>query len=256
MSANHRPSKSANEPAAPAAAAPCVLSLVLPCRNQADHIGEVIPRYFAPLDSLGIAYEIIMVPNASTDATEEVVQAIAATDPRVRVVVNPAGGWGLSVRMGLDAARGSILAYTNTARTDPESLPEFIRLYQASGGMVKARREARQAPLREFGSLVYNLEAWVCFGVRTSDVNGTPKIFPKTFYDDAAPTSDGDLIDLELMVRATEQQLPLSEITVRGFKRHGGKSSTNFTSAWNMYAGALGLWMQRGRAAKRPSRAA
>jgi len=33
------------------------VSVVLPCRNQADHIAQVLRRYLAPLDALGLPFE-------------------------------------------------------------------------------------------------------------------------------------------------------------------------------------------------------
>jgi glycosyltransferase involved in cell wall biosynthesis len=126
-----------------------LVSVILPCRNQADHIGRVLDGYFVALDGLGLPYELVVVPNASTDGTWDVVERISLGHPQVRVVDNPLGGWGLSVRTGLAAARGSILVYTNTARTDPAMLPDFVRRYSESGvGLVKARRSARHSLLR------------------------------------------------------------------------------------------------------------
>jgi len=40
------------------------LSVVLPCRNQGDHIEAVLRSYAGPLRSTALAYEIIVVPNA------------------------------------------------------------------------------------------------------------------------------------------------------------------------------------------------
>jgi glycosyltransferase involved in cell wall biosynthesis len=222
------------------------LSLVLPCRNQADHIGQVLPRYLRPLETLGIPFELVVVPNASSDGTQAVVEALARSDPRIRVAANPAGGWGLSVRCGLQAANGTILAYTNTARTDPELLPEFVRRFQASGHcLIKARRQARQAPLRTAGSLLYNLEARLLLGVRCGDVNGTPKLFSRAWYQRINLKESGDLLDLELMSWAARLGIAVEEVPVRGFHRHGGKSSTTWKSACTMYSGAFRLWRQQ-----------
>ena len=224
---------------------PNLVSLVLPCRNQADHIGRVLDGYRAALEQLGQPFELVVVPNASTDATFAVVEQIGAADSRIRVVENPLGGWGLSVRTGLAAARGTVLAYTNTARTDPATVPDFVRRFLESGaGLVKARREARHAPLREIGSMLYNLEAKLCFRVNCRDVNGTPKVFGRDLYESAKLTADGDLLDLELMRHVARCRRSVVEIPVRGFKRHGGKSSTTLKSAWKMYAGALGMWFR------------
>lgn len=226
------------------------LSLVLPCRNQADHIEAVLLRYLNPLEALGVPFELIVVPNASTDSTLEIVEGLARRDERIRVVHNPDGGWGLSVRKGLDAAGGTILAYTNTARTDPGVIPTFVRRYLERGGgsapcVVKARRQARQARLREVGSWFYNLEARLFLGVRCGDVNGTPKVLGRELYRSLHLTATGDLLDLELMAGAYRLGVPVLEVPLRGFRRHGGKSSTTWKSALKMYAGALGLWLRR-----------
>jgi glycosyltransferase involved in cell wall biosynthesis len=224
---------------------PGMISLILPCRNQADHIGQVLARYLETLESLETSFELVVVPNASTDGTREVVEGLARHDPRVRSVDNPEGGWGRSVLMGLDAALGTVLAYTNTARTDPAIVPLFLKRFRDGGNcLVKARREARRAPLRSLGSTLYNLEARVCFGLRCGDVNGTPKVFSRDLYQEARPKESGDLLDLELMARAHRLGVAIVEVPVQGFRRHGGRSSTTLKSAWKMYGGALRLWYE------------
>ena len=213
-------------------------SIVLPCRNQADHLGRILDAYLRVLD--GTSFELIVVPNASADRTRDIAEDIAGRDARVRVVENPAGGWGASVRVGLDAARGSVLAYTNSARTDPTVVPALLERHRPDR-LVKLRRVQRQAPLREFGSWLYNGEARLLFGVRSADVNGTPKIFSADFYRGLRITSTGDLFDLELLHHAQHAGLTIDEVPVPGFRRHGGRSTTTLGSAWNMYMGAVRL---------------
>jgi glycosyltransferase involved in cell wall biosynthesis len=227
-----------------------LVSIVLPCRNQADHIGSILPRYIGPLEAVGLSFELIVVPNASSDRTKEVVEELAERDARIRVVPIELGGWGRSVRSGLEASAGDILAYTNTARTDPGLIPAFLETYLAQQPcLVKARREARSAPMREIGSAIYNLEGRVLFGIGAKDVNGTPKVFSRELYRSAQLASNDDLLDLELMAQAARCSIPIVEIPVRGFKRHGGKSSTTMQSAWKMYSGAVRLWAARRRSA-------
>ena len=128
---------------------------------------------------------------------------------------------------------------TRTPRTDPESLPEFVRRHlEQPRTLVKAARNQRNAPLREVGSWLYNLEARVLFGVPSRDVNGTPKVFARALYDRLALTQDGDLLDLELIAQAVRLGTTIQDVSTFGFKRHGGKSSTTFRSAWRMYVGA------------------
>jgi glycosyltransferase involved in cell wall biosynthesis len=219
-----------------------LISVVLPCRNQADHIARILPQYAVAFERAGMSFELVVVPNASSDATEEQVCALAAVDARIHCVPNPAGGWGRSVRIGLEAARGDVLVYTNTARTDAATVPSFVQRHlEQPLTLVKAARRQRNAWLRELGSWLYNLEARMLFGIRCGDVNGTPKVLSRSLYDRLVLVEDGDLLDLELIAQATGLGTAIVDIPTVGFMRHGGKSSTTFSSAWRMYSGALRL---------------
>jgi hypothetical protein len=99
--------------------------------------------------------------------------------------------------------------------------------------------------LREAGSWLYNLEARVLFGVRCDDVNGTPKVFSRALYERLILAQDGDTLDLELIAQATRLGVTIVDVPAAGFKRHGGKSSTTFSSAWRMYSGALRMELPR-----------
>jgi glycosyltransferase involved in cell wall biosynthesis len=217
------------------------LSVVLPCRNQADHIARVVESYFAPLDAAGRAYELVVVPNGCTDDTVAVVRALATRHPRV-TVVESAGGWGLSVAAGVHASAGRLVCYTNSARTDPANIPPLVDLHERTGSCVaKVRRVHRGNATREIGSWLYNLEGRLLYGFEAYDVNGTPKVLSRELFDRLAPRSPGDLLDMELLAKAKRLGVPVLEMVVEGFSRHGGTSSTNLKSAWRMYTGALGL---------------
>ena len=218
------------------------LSVILPCRNQGDHIGRVLQSYADPLEEVTSNYELVAVPNACTDDTAEIVRKLSEDDPRLRCVELELGGWGRAVLAGLEAARGELLCYTNSARTDPAEIPALLELYrQHAPCLAKVRRSNRNAPLREIGSFIYNLEGRVFFGVQSGDVNGTPKILSRETLQTIQPRRIDDLIDMELLALAAREKVPVVEMTTEGFERHGGKSSTNFKSAWKMYTGVLGL---------------
>lgn len=218
------------------------LSVVLPCRDQADHIGRVLESYAAPLEAAGIDYELVAVPNACSDDTAQIVRELGERDERLRCVELEAPGWGRAVLAGISAACGRVLCYTNSARTDPAEIPQLYERYLCEAPcLAKVRRSNRQAPLREIGSWLYNLEARLLFRVASADVNGTPKILARETWQQLRPTRTDDLVDLELLAAAARAGLPVVEMATQGFSRHGGRSSTNFGSAWRMYAGAIGM---------------
>ncbi len=216
-----------------------ILSLVLPVYNQGDHIAAVIRSYQAEIAAFGIEYEIIMVVNGSRDDSEQVCQALA-DGHRLRCVSLAGQGWGLAVRAGLAAARGSLLGYTNSARTQPSDLRLILAAaLRRPKQVTKALRHARHSPLRRLGSRLYNWECNLLLGTDSRDINGTPKIFPRDFDALSALQRNDDLIDLEFMLACRKQGYAVAELAIHEDRRHGGQSTTRLGTAMRLYWGAL-----------------
>jgi glycosyltransferase involved in cell wall biosynthesis len=219
------------------------ISIVLPVHNQADHVGRLVADYVEALRPLDRSYEILLVPNACRDASEEVCQALARERATIRVVPSPAPGWGRAVRIGLGAARGDLLCYTNSARTSAVDLSLLLRYALASPGtVVKANRKIREHWRRRIGSLLYNMECRTLFDLSCWDINGTPKIFPRSSAELLGLSRDDDLIDLEFVVICRRLGYRMLEVPIFSQRRHGGRSTTTLHSAVRMYWGAYQLW--------------
>ena len=221
-------------------------SIVLPVHDQADHVGLVVEDYVAALGRIPLDYELVLVPNACRDDTPAVARALAARHPTVRVIESELGGWGRAVRVGLEAARGSLLCYTNSARTAPEDLTLALLYALAHPGVVvKANRKIREHWTRRLGSLLYNLECRALFDLACWDVNGTPKVFPRSMDALLGLTRNDDLIDAEFAALCRREGYPMLEVPTFSSRRHGGKSTTTLRTASKLYVGAYRLWRER-----------
>ena len=220
-----------------------LVSVVLPAHDQGDHIAQVVQEYAAALGRMPLRHELVLVPNGSKDATVALCAELAATVPHVRSEPIPRGGWGRAVRHGLARAIGDLLCYTNSARTAPSELTLTI-LYAAThpGTVVKANRKIREHWSRRLGSLLYNLECRALFDLSCWDVNGTPKVFPRSCDRLLRLRRDDDLIDAEFVRTCREAGYPMLEVPVFSSRRYGGKSTTNLGSAFRLY---LGAWAMR-----------
>jgi glycosyltransferase involved in cell wall biosynthesis len=217
-------------------------SVVLPAYKQADHIGEIVREIAAALARMPIGHEIVLVPNGPCERTAAACAELAATVPHVRTEPLTIGGWGRAVRHGLARARGDILCYTNSARTAPADLVLTL-LYAAAhpGTVVKANRKIREKFTRRLGSLLYNLECRALFDLSCWDVNGTPKVFPRSCERLLHLTRDDDLVDAEFVKICREAEYPMLEVPIFSYRRFGGTSTTNLGSAVRMYWGAWAM---------------
>jgi glycosyltransferase involved in cell wall biosynthesis len=223
---------------------PCV-SVILPFSDQAGHIREIVSGHVAMLAEAGIAYEIILVPNGSVDNTNAVCRALAAQLPDVRCLEIEGRGWGCAVRSGIAAAAGTFICYTNSARTQSDDLKRILGYARNNPGLVvKATRINRHSLKRQLGSFLYNVLCGTLLGLSTRDVNGTPKVFPRSASTLRNLQREDDLIDLEFMWRCARGALKVVEIPVHGDDRRGGSSTTGGKTAWRLYIGAIRFWRQ------------
>jgi glycosyltransferase involved in cell wall biosynthesis len=221
------------------------VSLILPFRNQADYVIEIVQGHIAMLNEIGISHEIILVPNGSVDNTNAVCRRFSVENPNVRCIEIDGCGWGYAVRSGISAAQANLICYTNSARTQSHDLSKILTYaLQNPGSIVKARRFDRHSRIRHLGSLLYNYLCGMLFNLSTRDVNGTPKAFPRSALDLRALQRNDDLIDLEFMWCCRKKGLAVVEISVFGDDRRGGTSTTGWRTAWRLYTGAVRYWFQ------------
>lgn len=221
------------------------ISIILPVYNQFDHIGEIVETYLTTLDNLKHPFEMILVVNGNHDNSLLVCQELAAFHPSVQVIYSEKAGWGRAVKTGMAKAQGQVICYTNSARTTPYTLISLIMLALANPEyVIKANRRLRYPIIRKIGSVLYNVQCRYLFDLAVWDINGTPKIFSHDFLELLKLNENGDLIDLEFVMKCKHQGVQILEVPIVSTERHGGRSTTNFSSAFKMYRGAFRMWRE------------
>src|SRR5579884_1972534 len=123
-------------PAVAAAAAEPDVSVVIPCLNEEEGIAHVVGQSFAGLAAAGLAGEVIVVDNASSDRSAERARAAGAS-----VVYEPRRGYGSAYLAGLAAARGRYVVMADGDGTYPlETLGEFVERLRAGAEIVIGNR--------------------------------------------------------------------------------------------------------------------
>ncbi len=227
------------------------VSVVLPVYNQADHIREVVGEYREALETLKHPIEMLLVINGCRDNSLEVCSELAEQFRGVRVLESERAGWGTAVRTGLEAADGDILCYTNSARTSAQVLALHLIVALSNPNLViKANRRFRTPFTRRVGSVLYNMQCRQLFNLPHWDVNGTPKAFSREAFERLDLREEGDLIDLEFVIKCLHNDLQILEVPVVQSDRHGGDSTTNYTSAAKIYWGVFRMWQHYNNSGK------
>ena len=218
------------------------VSIVLPIHNQADHIAGVIDDYQAALAAAGYRHELVLVTNGCTDDSPRICREAEARYESVKTVDSELPGWGRAVKLGLAHASGDLLCFTNSARTSANDMMTMLnKAFAHLGVVIKANRIVRENWKRRLGSSLYNLECKMLLGLKYRDVNGTPKIFPRSCEKLLALTRDDDLIDAEFGMICARANYQVIEVPIASVRRRSGSSTTNYRSALKMYWGALQL---------------
>ena len=120
----------------PRTSAPLV-SVLVPICNVERYLDECL----ASLASQTFGdFEAICINDGSTDGSRAIIERYLQSDPRFRVIDKPNSGYGASMNLGLDAARGTYLAILESDDFyEPDALEKLVSAAEKSGSdVVKA----------------------------------------------------------------------------------------------------------------------
>ena len=121
-----------------------LISIVSGCFNEEENIEELYVRLTAVmLQFPQYDYEILLIDNASTDKTVEVIRAICATDSHLKAIVNVRNfGHIRSPYYALLSAKGdAVVGMASDLEDPPEMVASFIRKWEDGFKVVIAVRK-------------------------------------------------------------------------------------------------------------------
>jgi dolichyl-phosphate beta-glucosyltransferase len=206
------------------------LSIVLPCLDEAERLPGTLAAYLAHFPPTRAEVELIVVDDGSTDGTTAIADQIAAADPRVRVVRTPHNhGKGYAVRIGIQAAQGELVVFTDADGSyGPEQMERVVAALERAPVAIGARLGSQPgggSPLRRLASPVFNRVMRLLLGLPFSDT----QCGLKGFRRDAAEALfqrarvDGFAFDAEALLVARRLGLEVVEVPVTAEERQGSK---------------------------------
>jgi len=218
-----------------AAAQPPDLSLVVPAYNEEGRLRTTLARLAGFARDGGLALEVVVADDGSTDATAAVAAEAAAATPSpppgapggvaIRVVTIAHRGKGAAVRAGLGRARAPIVGYCDA---DLSAGPDAIaRLYTAVKGgadlaiasraLPESVLEVRQPWYRERAGRLFNALLRAAVGIPFHDTQCGLKLFRQEVAAELLRHQrvDGFAFDAELVVLAVRLGYEVAEVPVR-----------------------------------------
>jgi len=214
-------------------AAELELTILMPCLNEAETLALCIEEAQSFLARSGIAGEVLVADNGSTDGSQAIAQRLGA-----RVVPIAERGYGAALRGGIAAARGRFVVMGDSDHSyDFGQLEGFVAELRAGADLVMGNRfQGGIAPgampflHRYLGNPVLSFIGRLLFRVPAGDFHCGLRGFSRARILELGLTTPGMEFASEMVVRAALAGYRIAEVPTR--LRPDGRSRPPHLRTW------------------------
>ena len=196
------------------------LSVVMPCLNEASTVAACIRKAQDTLRSAGIAGEVIVADNGSTDDSAAIAQAAGA-----RVVSVQARGYGNALMGGIEAARGRYVIMADADQSyDFGEISTFVAKLRSGYALVQGCRlpsgggtvvpEAMPPLHRWLGNPLFSVLARLWFRTGVHDINCGMRGFTLDLYKRLGLRCTGMEFANEMIIKASLYRERIAEVPI------------------------------------------
>ncbi len=122
------------------------LSIVIPIYNERENVGPLHAQLVDALDHLTNDWEIVFVNDGSSDGSAELIDQIADSDPKTKVVhFRRNFGQTASIMAGIDYSKGDIIiTMDGDLQNDPNDIGALVRKLDEGYDVVSGWRQSRK----------------------------------------------------------------------------------------------------------------
>jgi glycosyltransferase involved in cell wall biosynthesis len=211
-----------------------LVSVVIPCLNEAENIEECVTAALAALERMGVPGEVVVADNNSEDDSARLAEQAGA-----HVVVERRRGYGSAYLAGFAASRGRYIVMADADLTyDFNEIPRFVAALEEGAEMVIGDRMDNIQP----GAM-----PWLHRYIGNPILSGLLNLFFRTGVSDAhcgMRALDRDVLprlDLrttgmefasEMVIRASKENLRITEFPIEYHPRGGESKLSSFRDGW------------------------
>jgi dolichol-phosphate mannosyltransferase len=237
-----------------------LLSVVIPARNEERCIISTVKHLHVELRLHRIPHEIIVVDDASVDATSAKLDAIRSEMPELVVVKNPGPhGFGRAVARGIDRMKGDAVVIMMADESDDcRDVVRYWTLLQQGYECVFGSRFLRGGGTIDYPRLKLMINRLANFFVKTlfafklNDTTNAFKAYRKSVIDGCQPLISPHFnITVELPLKAITRGYSWISIPITWRNRRAGKSKLSLKEMGSRYLFIclyvlLEKWLSRG----------
>ena len=200
------------------------ISVFFPCYNEQGNIARTVRNALDVLENLKADFEVIIVDDGSRDDTAKIADEIAAQNSRVKVVHHPTNlGYGAALQSGFEAAKKKLVFYTDgDGQFDIKEMPPLLPLMEKFD-IVACYRLNRQDPLlRKLNGWAWTKLVCFVFGMKIRDIDCAFKLYKTKIFENMELSSNGALIDAEILARAVRKGCSVTQKGVHHYPRTDG----------------------------------
>jgi glycosyltransferase involved in cell wall biosynthesis len=221
-------------PPAEAVADRPLVSVVIPCLNEAENIVECVTRAREALVRNNIAGEVVVADNDSEDGSRELAEAAGA-----RVVHEPRRGYGSAYLAGFAAARGEFIVMGDADLTyDFDEIPRFVAELQDGADMVIGDRMENIHPgampwlHRYVGNPLLSGFLNLLFRTGVSDAHCGMRALRTDTLPQLDLRTTGMEFASEMVIRAAKEDLDIRQFPIEYHPRGGESKLSSFRDGW------------------------
>ncbi len=210
-----------------------LLSVVVPCYNEAENISLVLERFKKAIEESRHKgrVELILVDNNSKDNSQQILKKELKKHPFARDVFQPIPGYGAAIIKGLSEVKGEFLCWTHgDIQTPPRDtlrgLDILLKQEDPKKAYIKGSRQGRPL-LDSFFTFGMSIIETLWFKIFLYDINAQPNLFHRSLLDKMKDPPKDFSFDLYVYYLAKRSGYKVDKFEVNFGKRLHGESTWN-----------------------------
>lgn len=203
------------------------ITVFFPCYNDSKSISHLVKSAFKTLKKLSKNYEVIIIDDASTDGSQEILKKLEKKYQKFRAVYHKKNmGYGGVLRDGFKLASKSLVFYTDgDGQYDPRELPLLVDLMTKDVDFVNGIKMPRKDPTHRIiiGNLYSFIVRWA-FWAPIYDIDCDFRLIRKSLLKKLKLVTNSGSICIELVKKSQRQGAKFRQVSIHHYERRYGDS--------------------------------